>query len=305
VRALHRPTSRLDALEGIPVEHALGDVNASDSLAQALHGCDVVFHVAAVADYWRQTLDQLYRVNVDGTRCVCKAALNARVKRLVFTSSIAALGISPGKLADEADTFNLAPERFRYGHSKFLAEQVIAEFVARGLDAVIVNPAIVLGPGDLNLISGSMVVEAARGHLPPFYPPGGTNYIHVNDVCAGHIAAAEKGRTGERYILGAHNLTTRQVMDTVCAVVGRPSPRFKLPAALINPLAVLLDITGKISPRPLPLSGEQLRLSAENIFVDSSKAIRELGLPQTPFRTTVEETYTWYKQKGIIGKSQH
>ncbi len=300
VRALHRPSSRLDMLEGLEVEHALGDVTAPDTLVRAMQGCEVVFHVAAVADYWRQDTGKLYRVNVEGTRHVCQAALETGVKRLVFTSSVAALGVPHGQPADESHVFNLAPEKFPYGHSKLLAEGVVAEFVRRGLDAVIVNPAIVLGPGDLNLISGSMVVEAARGHVPPVAPPGGTNYIHVNDVCAGHIAAAEKGRTGERYILGAHNLPHVEVQRVVCEVVGCPPPRWILPRALVEPLAWLLDLAGRLAPRPLPLSGEQLRLSAEFIYIDAGKAIRELGLPQTPFRTMVEETYTWYKQKGII-----
>lgn len=300
VRALRRASSKLDALEGINVEPVLGDVTEPDSLERACAGCQVVFHVAAVADYWRQDTNKLYRVNVEGTRAVCRAALEARVGRLIFTSSVAALGVPRGKPADETHVFNIAPQHFRYGHSKFLAEQVVAGFVARGLDAVIVNPAVVLGPGDLNLISGSMIVEAARGHLPPFYPPGGTNYIHVNDVCAGHIAAAEQGRRGERYILGAHNLTHAQALRTVCEVVGRPPPRLRLPVALVEALACGLDIAARISPRPLPLSGEQMRLTKEFIYVDSSKAIRELGLPQTPFRETVQETYTWYREKGLI-----
>lgn len=299
VRALHRPSSRVDMLEGVEVEHVTGDVTDPNSLARACQGCEVVFHVAAVADYWRQNTHTLYTVNVQGTRNVCQAALSAGVKRLVYTSSVAALGVPRGRPADESHPFNIAPERFRYGHSKLLAEGVMAEYVARGLDAVIVNPAIVLGPGDLNLISGSMVVEAARGHLPPFTALGGTNYIHVNDVCAGHIAAAERGRTGERYILGAHNLAHAEVQRTVCQIVKRPPPRWVLPRALVGPLALLLDVAGRISPHPLPLSGEQLRLSTESIYVDSGKALRELALPQTPFRTTVEETYAWYKQKGL------
>lgn len=302
VRALHRATSRLDALEGLAVEHALGDVNEPDSLAKAMRGCDVVFHVAAVADYWRQAVDKLYHVNVEGTRAVCQAAMKAKVKRLVFTSSVASLGVPQpdNKPIDESHQFNMAPTSFRYGHSKMLAEGVVAEFVARGLEAVIVNPAVILGPGDLNQISGSMVVEIARGRVPPLYPPGGVNYIHVNDVCAGHIAAAEKGRIGERYILGAHNLTHREVMRTVCEIVGKRSPNFEIPRWSISPLAKLLDIAARLSPRHLPFSGEQLRLSAAYVYVDSSKAIRELNLPQTPFQTTVEETYTWYKKQGII-----
>jgi dihydroflavonol-4-reductase len=305
VRALHRASSRLDALNGVVVEHAIGDVTEPGTLSAAMRGCDVVFHVAAVADYWRQSAEKLYRINVKGTRAVCQAALDAKVSRLVFTSSVASLGIpdpcegsepSQGlKLIDESHEFNLPPERFRYGHSKLLAEGVVREFVARGLDAVVVNPSIILGPRDLNQISGSIVVEVAHRRVPPVYPPGGTNYIAVEDVCVGHMAAAERGRVGERYILAAHNLTHREAMQIVCQVVGVPGPRFGLPHVLVGPLAALLDLAGKVARRPLPMNGDQMRLSAEFIYFDPSRAVRELGLPQTPFRETVERAFEWYK----------
>jgi len=302
VRALHRASSRLDALARVPVEHAIGDVTEPGTLVEAMRGCDVVFHVAAVADYWRQNVEKLYRVNVEGTRAVCQAALEAHISRLVFTSSAASLGVPRrGQLADESHEFNLPPQRFRYGHSKLLAEGVVREFVGRGLDAVIVNPAVILGPGDLNQISGSIIVEVARRHVPSVYPPGGTNYIDVADVCAGHIAAAERGKTGERYILAAHNLTHRQVLQTICEIVGVPGPRWEIPRALIRPLATLLDLAGKLSPRPLPMNGDQLRLSAEFIYFDARKAVCELGLPQTPFRKSVERTYNWYREHGYLG----
>ena len=306
VRALHRPSSRLDALReaGVAVEQAIGDVTEPGTLTEAIRDCDVVFHVAAVADYWRQSTDKLYRANVDGTRAVCQAALDAGVHRLVFTSSVASLGIpDPSQgLMDESHPFNLPPERFRYGHSKLLAEGVVREFVARGLDAVIVNPSVILGPGDLNLISGSIVTQIASGHVPPVYPPGGVHYIDVADVCAGHIAAAERGRAGERYILAAHNLSHREAMHTVCEVVGVPGPHFELPRALIGPLAAMIDLATRIARRPLPLNGDQLRLAGEFIYFDSSKAARELGLPQTPFRETVKRTYHWYKAHGYLGR---
>jgi dihydroflavonol-4-reductase len=303
VRALHRASSRLDALReaGAVVEHAIGDVTESETLVEAMRGCDAVFHVAAVADYWRQSAEKLYRINVEGTRAACQAALDARVSRLVFTSSVGALGVPRrGQLADESHEFNLPPERFRYGHSKLLAEGVVREFVARGLDAVIVNPSVILGPGDLNLISGSIVTEVANRRVPPVYPSGGTNYIDVADVCAGHIAAAERGRTGERYILAAHNLTHREAMQVVCDVVGVPMPRLCIPRASIGPLAAMLDLATRVVGRPLPFNGDQLRLSDEFIYFDSGKAVRELGLSQTPFRETVEQTYQWYKTHGYL-----
>jgi dihydroflavonol-4-reductase len=145
------------------------------------------------------------------------------------------------------------------------------------------------------------VTEVARQRSASLvYPPGGVNYIDVQDVCAGHIAAAGRGRTGERYILGAHNLTHHAAMKIVAEVIGTPAPRLGIPRALIGPLAALLDLAGKLSPRPLPMNGDQMRLSGEFVYFDSGKAIHELGLPQTPFRETVERTYQWYKAHGYI-----
>ena len=211
VRALHRAASSLKALAGLAYESAIGDVTEPASLAPAMRDVDVVFHVAAVADYWRSDPSRLMQVNVEGTRNVLRAAREAGVRRVVFTSSCAALGQPPfGQAIDERAQFNLRPDDFPYGYSKYLAEQVCQEFVRAGLDVVIVNPAVVFGPRDVNLVSSSLVIAAARRGLP-FALPGGVSAIDVADVCAGHIAAAERGQTGERYILTAENLTYAQL----------------------------------------------------------------------------------------------
>lgn len=303
VRALHRSTSRLDALEGLSYEPAIGDVLSPSALLGALVGVDWVFHVAAVADYWRQGgTARLYQVNVGGVRNVLEAALTSGVRRVVFTSSAAALGVPsrPGATVDETATFNLPPARFPYGHSKHLAEKLAREFVARGLDVVMVNPTVILGPRDLNFISGSIIKEIYRRRVP-FIPPGCINYVDVSDVVAGHIAAAERGRPGERYILGGHDLTHRQAISTIAQVVGAPVPRLELPQALIRPLALAVDLFNRVWPGTPPLDGDQVRLMKHTFHYDNGKARRELGLEEpVPFQTSVERTFRWYKDNGYL-----
>ncbi len=300
VRALHRPSSSLRALAGLSYASAIGDVTDPASLAAAMTGVDVVFHVAAVADYWRSNADRMMRVNVEGTRNVLQAALDAGVQRVVFTSSCAALGRPPfGQVLDEHAQFNLHPGEFPYGYSKHLAEQTCREFVARGLEVVIVNPAVVFGPRDVNLISSSLIVEAARRTIP-FVPNGGVSVVDVADVCEGHIAAAERGRAGERYILTGANLTYQQLFDTIADVVGRPRPRLVLPGVFFKAGAPVVDFLRSKLGWSLPMSGEQVRFSAETFWFDPSKARRDLGFTARPFTETVERTYEWYKANGYL-----
>ncbi len=308
VRALHRSSSRLDALADLHYEPVIGDVLDRASLTQAMQGVDWVFHVAAVSDYWRQAgTAWLYRVNVGGTRTVLEAASAVGVRRVVFTSSAAALGApldgthwSSVPLLNETTGFNLHPTLSPYGHSKHLAEQVVREFVIHGLDVVIVNPTVILGPRDLNLISGSLILATFRRQIPVI-PPGGVNYIDVADVAAGHIAAAELGQPGERYILGAHNLTHCQAVKIIAQVVGVRPPHWKLPKALMSPLAVAVDLFNRAWPGEPLTDGNQVRLMKYTLFFDTSKARRELRLgPPTPFSTSVERTFRWYQRNGYL-----
>ncbi len=301
-RVLLRQSSSQKALRGLSYETVVGDVLQDEAaLAQAMEGCDWVFHVAAVADYWRQNADWMYKVNLDGTRNVLRAARAAGVRRFIFTSSLAALGLpeTPGDLLDESHAFNLAPSSFPYGHSKALAEVEVREAAHAGLDAVIVNPSIVLGPRDLNQISGSLIVQAAKGLLR-FAPPGGANFVDVADVVAGHIAAAQKGRSGERYILGGHNLTHREATAVICEVVGRARPRLAIPAALLPAAAVAVRAARVIAGHAIPADENQVRLMGAFIYADSSKARNELVLPRTPFEATVQRTFNWYNEHGYV-----
>jgi dihydroflavonol-4-reductase len=299
-RILRRERSSLEALEGLAYEEAVGDILDIPSLVPAMEGCEWVFHVAAVSDYWRKGVDWLYKVNVEGTKHVLQAAKAAGAERLVYTSSVAALGVAPeGELLDETHPFNLEPKEFWYGHSKHVAEQAVRAAVEEGLDAVIVNPGIVIGPRDVNKVSGSLVIEVARGLLR-FYLPGGLNYVAVEDVVAGHIAAAKRGRVGERYILGGENLSYREAIDTIVAVTGAPRPLFSFPRWAIEPTALMVGLARKVLGTRVPVNENQVRMAGRPIYMNTEKAVRELGLPQTPFRTAVERAYRWFKEHGYL-----
>ena len=301
VRVLRRASSRTLMLADLPdLEHILGDILELDAVAQAVRGCDLVFHVAALSSYWRAQRDHVYRVNVDGTRVVMDACLRAGVPRVVHTSSVAAIGVRrDGLPADENTSFDAFSARWVYADSKHRAEQVVYRAIDRGLNAVIVNPAAVIGPGDHNLISSSMVLEFAKRPIPAV-PSGGVCLVDIDAVVQGHLAAAERGRTGERYILGGENLTNLEAAATICALTGQPPPRLIIPGWLLGPAALAVDMFNRVTPRPPVVSGEQLRLVANNIYYDSSKAVRELGLPLLPFRGAAERAYRWYLEHGYL-----
>jgi dihydroflavonol-4-reductase len=301
VRILHRESSSTKALAGLRYESVLGDILAErPNLVKAMSGCDWVFHVAAVADYWRQGAEWMTRVNVTGTENVMAAAREAGVKRFVFTSSLAALGIpQSGSLLTETSQFNFRPTQFPYGYSKHLAELAVQKAVAAGLQAVIVNPTVVLGPRDINAISGSIILEAAKGYVR-FTFPGGVNYVAVEDVVAGHIAAAEKGRIGERYILAGENISHKSAFQTVCRVVQRPLPKLQIPGRLLPILARGVSAARLFLGNRIPLDANQVRMAGAYIYADGSKAVHEFGLPQTPLETAVQQTYAWYAANGYL-----
>ncbi len=299
VRALHRPSSRLDALAGLTYESALGDVTDLDALRAASQGCDWVFHVAAVADYWRADREHMYTVNVDGTRKVLQAARKNGVKRVIFTSSAAAVGFHDDRPSSEADAFNLAPNRFPYGHSKALAEGVVQEAVQAGQDVVIVNPVVVMGPGDLNVISGDFVLKIKRLQWTVPVPPGGVAVIDVRDVARMHIAAATQGQVGERYILGTANYPYREWFAMVADGVGAAHPAIPMPRWAIPPTAALFDLLRSLGLR-LPIDGDQTRLGARNIYFDFSKGWNTLGQPQIDMQQSIADTYTWYREHGYV-----
>ncbi|NIS83433.1 MAG: NAD-dependent epimerase/dehydratase family protein [Anaerolineales bacterium] len=298
VRALHRTSSSLVALRGLSVERSIGDILDPDTLLPAMRGIDLVFHTAAQSAYVRHP-ELVLESAVDGTRNVLLAALRAGVRRVVYTSSIAAMGApSKGELLTEEHTFNLSPKRFLYGYAKRQAEIEVLKLATRGLNVVIVNPTVALGPGDVNIISGLLVTEAARG-WGFFWLEGGFNIVHIDDVVVGHLAAADKGREGERYILGGENLTVLEIFTVVNEVVGRRPPWLKIPSRLIDPLASAIDVLSPLMN--LSINSAQLRLGHHGVYCDLSKSQRELGLSDPkPYRQAAQEAYDWYREHGYL-----
>lgn len=304
VVGLRRKNSPEDAIEGLALTFAVGDILDPDSLEAAMKGVDWVFHVAAVADYWRTPEATIYKVNVDGARNVFEAALKAGVKKVVYTSSSAAVGMPrPGKpLLDETDRFNLKPAEFFYGHSKQAAEDLMLQYVARGLDAVSVLPAAVIGPRDLKFNAGELIVQALKPSLPFIpLPRGGLNFIDVRDCVAGHIAAAEKGKNAGRYLLAGTNLTHRQTMEKVNQALGTSVPIVELPRWVFGPAAEAVGILQHLGAK-LPVDKGRVLHSREYIYYDNGKAVRELGLSVRPFTESVRDAYEWYIENDYLSR---
>ena len=297
VRAFHRPSSTLRLLDGLEVEHALGDLTQPETVQAAMQGIEVVFHAAA----WMGGNEpgRLYSVTVEGTRTVIQAALKAGVKRLVHTSSVAALGVPelhPASLLNENHTWNYRPDYYPYGYAKYLAELEVQKGVAQGLDAVIVNPSLVFGPGDIYRQSKSIVNMVASRRLSVAVE-GGINVVHLADVVDGHLAAFERGRTGERYILGGENLTHLELLQRIAQIAGVPPPSMSLPAGLLRAMSGPARLLQTFLD--LPVSADIFNLAGYFFFYDLRKAQVELGLPEPrPVAEAIREAFLWFSPSG-------
>ncbi len=305
LRVLHRRSSRLDALQGLDCETVIGDVLDSDALAQACQGCELVFHVAAVAAYWRTERSQMYAINVEGTRRVLAAARAANVRRVVFTSSAASLGLRrDGRPVDESARFNLLPHRFPYGHSKHQAERCVQHALREhGQDVVIVNPVIVMGPGDLNLISGRFVTEMQRLQWLIPVSSGGVGVVDVRDVARWHLAAAARGRSGERYILGSANYSLREWYALCARAVGVAPPLLQLPDMALPLLAGMVAMARRLGMQP-PADPSQIRMGGRRLHFVYDKAHRELGPPQIDMLQSLQDTADWYRARGLLSEGR-
>lgn len=300
VRVLHRKNSKLTALNGIAYESALGDILDTDALRSACIGCDWVFHIAAIADYWRADQSQMFEANVEGTRRVLAAAREAGVKRVIFTSSAAAVGQLPkGLPADETVGFNLPPAEFPYGYSKVLAERVVRAAVLAGQDVITVNPVVVMGPGDLNMISGSFITQVKQfGRFTPM-SSGGTCVVDVRDVARWQVLAAEQGKTGERYILGTANYDYPRWFAMIAETVGVPRPFFRAPNFMLPFVASAVDLLRRCGIHT-PVDADQVRLGGRDVYFDCSKAWAAFGKPQIDMQQSLRDTYAWYQAHGYI-----
>jgi dihydroflavonol-4-reductase len=301
VRALRRASSKLDALAGLDPEYAIGDVLDEVSLRAAISGCTLVFHAAAVSQYWRNGPEAIYAANVEGTRNVMRAALAQGVQRVVFTSSVAVLGVPTrrGQLLDETNTFNLRPVQFHYGHSKVLAEAEVQRAVAEGLDVVIVNPVSVIGQRDVHFVGGEILRTAKRGLLVAA-PPGGMGIVSAKATGEGHVLAAERGRTDERYILNGENISHRVLMAMAAEVAGKRPPWITIPRVLMTPLAALVDVLNCVRRATPLVDGSQLHLSSRDMYFDGRKAERELGFAGGSAQVAVAEAWAWYNRHGLL-----
>jgi dihydroflavonol-4-reductase len=297
VRVLLRPTSDRRNVADLPVEISIGALEDRASLAAALAGCGALFHVAADYRLWVRDPDVMYRANVEGTRALMEAALAAGVERIVYTSSVAVLGLKDdGSAADETTPSTLADMIGPYKRSKFLAEEAVRELVRdKRLPAVIVNPSTPIGPRDLKPTpTGRMIVEAASGRMPA-YVDTGLNLVHVDDVAAGHLLAEQKGRIGERYILGGENLTLAQILRQIAALAGRKPPAFALPIAAVWPIAVVAEAVGRLRDREPFVTRDGLRMARHKMFFSSDKAKRELGYHPRPAEQGLADAVAWFR----------
>lgn len=300
VKILRRATSQTALIDHLNVEHCIGDVRDIASLRTAMQKCDTVFHTAAIVSFWKSLRQLQHEVNVHGTKNVADACLETGVKRLVHTSSIAALGHPVAdKPADENTAYNWEHLSDGYKASKHLAEIEIEKAIAFGLDAVIINPAVVIGPGDIHFSGGSIIRSVHRG-LVPFYIKGGMNVVYVSDVVNAHIAAATKGRTGEHYIAGGENLTHKHVFQITAEIIGKRAPQFELPVSLLKLAAKGFDAAGAIFRKEPLISSELVAGAGIYNWYSSAKAQRELGYQFTPFREAVLKTYQWYREHKLL-----
>ncbi len=288
------------ALTGLQVEAVPGDLKDPASLARALKGCTRLFHVAADYRLWVPDPEAMYLVNVDGTRLLLAAALNSGVERVVYTSTVGTLGNpGDGTPGTEDTPVTLDDMTGHYKRSKFLAEQAALDFARQGLPVVIVNPSTPVGPWDWRPTpTGQMIVDFLKGRMPAYLETG-LNLVDVRDVARGQLLAEARGRAGEKYILGCENLRLSQIFEKLARVSGLKAPRLKLPYYPILGMAYINEFWAThISGRPPRMPLAAVQMAKKFMFFDSAKAVRELGLPQTPVDTALADAVAWFREKG-------
>jgi dihydroflavonol-4-reductase len=294
-RVLVRRHSDTTNLNGLPVETVYGDLRDGASLRTALDGCQVLYHVAAYYSLWTPHPDQVYAVNVTGTANLMQAARDLGVERVVYTSSVATIG-SPADGSPGDETLSVAPAAAvgHYKRSKILAEQRVLELCRQGLPAVVVNPAAPVGPWDVKPTpTGRIILDFLRRSMPA-YVDTGLNLIDVRDVAAGHLLAAQRGKIGERYILGCCNMTLREIFQALAKVSGIPAPRLRLPYGVALAAGYASELTARLTGKPprVPLAG--VRMARHPMYFTARKAVRDLGLPQSAIEDALRQAVQWF-----------
>ena len=301
VRTLVRLNSNRRNLERLEVETVVGDLSDRSSLEHAVAGCEALFHVAADYRLGARNPQELYRTNVEGTRNVLNASRIGGVGRVIYTSSVATIGIpADGSPGSEVTPVALSDMIGHYKRSKFLAEQVARDAAQAGGSVVIVNPSTPVGPGDVKPTpTGRMVLDAAAGRMPA-YVDTGLNIVHVDDVADGHLLALHHGRDGERYILGGEDMTLREILVEIARIVGRSPPRIRLPSAALLPIAYAAEAVGRLTGRTTRITVEGIRMARKRMFFSSEKAVRELGYHWRAATQAFEDAVLWLREQGLL-----
>lgn len=302
VRALVRSGSPRLHLDGLDLDFVEGDLRDADSVHRAMAGVRYVFHVAADYRLWARDPGEIYTANVDGTRNVMRAAIREGVERIVYTSSVATLGLRPdGAPADESAPLSEKEGIGAYKRSKIAAERLVEDMIAsEGLRAVIVNPSTPIGPCDVKPTpTGRIIVEAARGRIPGFVDTG-LNLVHVDDVAEGHLAALTRGAVGERYILGGSNVLFADMLAEIARMVGRRPPRLRIPRTVAMPVAFAAEAMARLTGREPFATMDGIRMAAHRMFFTSAKAERELSFRPRPYLQALKDAIAWFREAGYL-----
>ena len=304
VRVLVRKTSDTRNIDNLEVEKVYGDIRDGDSMAKALKGIETLYYTAAHFSHWVPDKKIPYEINVEGTKTSMAAALKAGVQKIVYTSTNNTMGAHGAeKPADETAEFNHWDTHDHYSISKYLGEIEAKKFAAQGLPIVIVNPTIVIGSRDIKPTpSGQLILAVAKGEMPG-YVEGGVNIIDVEDVARGQILAAKKGRVGERYLFGNENMTVSDYFRLISDVAGIKPPTIKIPYHLALAVTYMYELEAYFTKKPPASTASELKIGRKYEYFDCSKAVRELGLPQTPDRVSIEKAITWFRENGYLRRT--
>jgi len=301
VRVLVRENSDTRNIDGLDVEKAYGDIRDSESMKSALKGCETFYQTAALYAFWMPDSKVFYDVNVEGTKTALNAALEQGLEKVVYTSTIAAIGFhGADSPANEEAEFNLWETGDHYCRSKYLGEVEALKVCKKGLPLVIVNPAGPIGVRDIKPTpTGKMIIDVLNKKMPG-YIDGGLNFVDVEDVARGHILAAQKGRIGERYILGNANLSVGDYFKLIREVSGVELPKLRIPYPVAIALGYGYQFVSNIAKRPPSLTAPMVRMGSKYAYFDVSKAVNELGFPQTPIKGAVEKAVNWFRENGYV-----